>query len=301
MKCSRHWERIADDTGEERADQHLAFCADVPEPGAKGHGHSKSGEDQRRRQLERDREVGPSDEAAFDEGCIDLIGFWPTPATRIAANGDRDEDGRDRAKKRANELPSSQTEKRRDRIASVDMWGPIPASRRVGRRLGLVQSAHQAPDLLESVSSATEIGDDAPAIDDEDAVREGEDLVDVRGNDEDGAAAVAHLDEYAVDRLDRADVDAARRLLGDDRHAPARQLARKLNLLLIAAGKRASGRGVACAAHIEFADEFARAASSPHSRSRIGPRENSGRWPTVRFSHTWLVSDSPTRSRSAGI
>src|SRR5271166_2654190 len=165
-----------------------------------------------------------------------MIGFWPTAATSIAPTVTAMRtaamgliSGRMNA--------SSQAEERCDGMASVDMRRPI-YRRRVARLEGIVESAHQASDLLDVGVVRHEIGHDAPAIDDEDAVREGEDLVDVRGDDEDGAPCIAHLDEYAVDRLDCADVDAARRLLGYNDTRAARQLARKLDLLLIAAGER---------------------------------------------------------------
>ena len=46
--------------------------------------------------------------------------------------------------------------------------------------------------------------------------RDREDLVQIGRDDEDGAARVAHLDQRAVDRFDRADIDALRGLLGND-------------------------------------------------------------------------------------
>ena len=60
-----------------------------------------------------------------------------------------------------------------------------------------------------------------------------------------------------MDRLDRADVDALRRLLGDDQPRAAGQLASELNLLLVAARKRAGERVLAGAADVEAADQVA--------------------------------------------
>ena len=47
---------------------------------------------------------------------------------------------------------------------------------------------------------------------------EREDLVELGGHEQHRGALVAHLDDAAVDELDRADVEAARRL-GDEQHA----------------------------------------------------------------------------------
>src|SRR5207247_7570272 len=56
--------------------------------------------------------------------------------------------------------------------------------------------------------------DDAPLVDDEDAIREREDLVELQRDEQDGLSAVARLDEPPMDVLDRSDVEAARRLRG---------------------------------------------------------------------------------------
>ena len=122
----------------------------------------------------------------------------------------------------------------------------------------LMQAAHQAADFLEIGVVRDQIGDDVAAIHHEDAVRKREDLIEIRGNDEDAPAAVAHLDEDSMDGLDCPDVDAARWLFRDDEPRPPRQLARKLKLLLVAAGERSGQCHVGCAAHVELADQLAR-------------------------------------------
>ena len=61
------------------------------------------------------------------------------------------------------------------------------------------------------------------------------DLVELHGDEEDGSAGVAQLDEAPVDRFDRADVDAARRLADQQYLGLARHLARQDQFLLVAA------------------------------------------------------------------
>src|SRR5687768_8740767 len=79
------------------------------------------------------------------------------------------------------------------------------------------------------------LADDLAVEHDEDAVGEGADLVELDGDEEDGGAGVAQLDEAAVDRLDRADVDAARRLPDEKDGWPSRHFARADELLLVPA------------------------------------------------------------------
>ena len=121
-----------------------------------------------------------------------------------------------------------------------------------------MQAAHQAADFLEIGFISDEVGDDKTAIHHEDAVREREDLIKIRGNNEDTPPAISHLDENSMDGFDCAYVDAARWLFRDDQPRPARQLARKLKLLLIAAGERSGQCHVGCATHVELADQLAR-------------------------------------------
>ena len=71
------------------------------------------------------------------------------------------------------------------------------------------------------------------------AVAEVDHLVEVERDEEDAAALVALGDELLVDELDRADVETAGRLHGQERVRLAVQLAGDDQLLLIAAGERA--------------------------------------------------------------
>ena len=93
------------------------------------------------------------------------------------------------------------------------------------------------PRSRSSVASRPALAGDPAAAHDEDAVREGEDLLELDRDDQDRDAGVAQRDEPAVDELDRADVDAARRLADDQHLRAALDLARQHDLLLVAAGE----------------------------------------------------------------
>ena len=69
-----------------------------------------------------------------------------------------------------------------------------------------------------------------------------EDLLELERDEQHAAALVALLDEPAVHELDRADVEAARRLRRDQHLRVAVDLAREHDLLLVAARERAGRR-----------------------------------------------------------
>ena len=69
------------------------------------------------------------------------------------------------------------------------------------------------------------------------------------------AALVALLDQAAVHELDRADVEAPRRLGGDQDARVAVDLAREHDLLLVAARQGAAGRLRAAAADVVLLDQ----------------------------------------------
>ena len=98
-----------------------------------------------------------------------------------------------------------------------------------------------------------------PVVQDEDAVGEVEDLVQLERHEQDGAARVALLDQAAVHELDGADVEAARGLRGDHQARVGVDLARQDELLLVAARERARGRRGAAAAHVVGLDPLGRA------------------------------------------
>src|SRR5690606_9968260 len=84
--------------------------------------------------------------------------------------------------------------------------------------------------------------DNLPRIHDRDTIRERRNFVEFGGDQLHRRAGIAHAYELAVDEFNRADVEAARRLGGDEQAVIARELARDDRLLLVAAGKRAYRR-----------------------------------------------------------
>src|SRR5579872_692801 len=80
--------------------------------------------------------------------------------------------------------------------ASADMG----QSSRCAVMAGLVQPAHEAANFLDVGGFRLQVGDDAAAIDDQDAVGEAENLVEIGRDDKDAAAGVAHGDQRAMDR-----------------------------------------------------------------------------------------------------
>ena len=68
--------------------------------------------------------------------------------------------------------------------------------------------AHQLSDTTHIGRIGRHIADDPAAVDDEDAVTEGEEFIEVGRDHENGTSLVTHGNEGAMDRLDGADVDA---------------------------------------------------------------------------------------------
>src|SRR5207253_1535127 len=97
-------------------------------------------------------------------------------------------------------------------------------SARSRNRLAARTAGHGDPQLLFGHARRV-LADDAALVDDEDPVGEREDLVELERDEQDGLALVALLDEAAVHVLDRADVETARRLRGDQHVRGARDLA----------------------------------------------------------------------------
>ena len=106
-----------------------------------------------------------------------------------------------------------------------------------------------APVIAMPSSSSLAVGGNSPAISPsymhEDPVGEGEDLLELERHEQDGASLVALLDQPAVHELDRADVEAARGLRGDQNLRVALDLAGEHDLLLVAAGEAAGARASA--------------------------------------------------------
>ena len=76
--------------------------------------------------------------------------------------------------------------------------------------------------------------------------------------------------------LDRADVEAARRLRGDQHLRVARDLARGDDLLLVAAREAARARQRAAAAHVELPDQPARTLDEAPREEPAPLRESGG-------------------------
>src|SRR5581483_1564873 len=89
---------------------------------------------------------------------------------------------------------------------------------------------------------AAELRDDPSAAHHEHAVREAEALLELRRDEQDPEPFLRERDEDVVDRALRADVDAARRLVGDQDARLAQEHAAEEHLLLVAAGEGADAR-----------------------------------------------------------
>ena len=94
----------------------------------------------------------------------------------------------------------------------------------------------RAPIAPRSLMLGRPLAHQAAAIEHGDAVGDGDQLVELARDQQHADAAARRGADLAVDRLDGADIEAARRLRGDQRHQRIeRQLARQHGLLLVAA------------------------------------------------------------------
>ena len=117
---------------------------------------------------------------------------------------------------------------------------------------------HQEADALLVGVLLGKLGEDPSLEHHQHAVGERQDLAELGRDEQDGAAAVALGDELLVDILGRADVEAARRLLGDQERRLVREFARHDDLLQVAARERADIDALIRDADGEPADEQAR-------------------------------------------
>src|SRR5688572_24026477 len=93
---------------------------------------------------------------------------------------------------------------------SVVTWGVRFAAKLGTASRGILcHPRHQKPNLPLVRVLALQLARDPAVEHDQDAVGEGEDLVELDRDEEDGLARIAHGDEAPVDELDGADVDAA--------------------------------------------------------------------------------------------
>ena len=153
---------------------------------------------------------------------------------------------------------------------------PAPGDgRRRRRALGHAAASRLPPPVIAIperllVDRRRVLADDLAFVHDEDPVRERQDLVQLERDEQHGAPLVALLDEPPVDELDRADVEAARRLRGEQHARVAADLAREHDLLLVAARQRRSARLRAAAADVELVEQLRGAPrrSAPGTASR---------------------------------
>src|SRR3954447_22448760 len=151
---------------------------------------------------------------------------------------------------------------------SSSLTGPLPAPakpapsllvrlRRAYASCGLALASaagHREAELFLG-GARRELADDLPLVDDEDAVGEREDLLELERDEEHGLPCVPLLDEPPVDELDRADVEAARRLRRDQHLRVAVDLAREHDLLLVAARERVRRRRRRAAPDVELGQQ----------------------------------------------
>ena len=119
----------------------------------------------------------------------------------------------------------------------------------------VVRSGHQPSEFLGRHGRRPYTGDLA-FVHDGDPVRERVNLVEFGGDDEYGHAVVALLDDAAVHELDRAHVEPAGRLAGDEHLVLTREFPGQDHLLLVAAGQRAHRHLRRGGADVEFLDAF---------------------------------------------
>ena len=156
--------------------------------------------------------------------------------------------------------------RRRRRLARCGSR-PSVADAPSGSALG--DAGHQQADLLARRCPAGTIADDPAAVHHRDPVGQRRAPRPARWRREHGGAVVALGDDPLVDELDRADVEAAGRLGGDEQLQRPGQLPGEDDLLLVAAGQRADRRA-RCdgGADVELARPARRRCSAIASRSQ---------------------------------
>ena len=128
------------------------------------------------------------------------------------------------------------------RETALELHSPAPAG-------------HEVADLLDRRRPGVELADDLALVDDEDPVGERADLVEVLAHEQDRDAACSGLAEVRVHRLDRADVEPARRLGDDEDERIVVELSPEDELLEVAAGEVAHGRPRPGGLHVVAPDD----------------------------------------------
>ena len=134
----------------------------------------------------------------------------------------------------------------------------------------------------------------AAAVEDEDAVREADDLGQLGGAEQDRPAAVGELADEQVDLALGPDVDAARRVVEqEDVRCDLEPLAED-DLLLVAAGQPADDRVRAVRLDAQRLDLATRGAA--HARDGRSHGRRDGRAPTA----TWAMLHRDASARASG-
>ena len=242
-------------------DEVLALAADVEQAAAERERDGEPGEDQRRRlqqrlgevvRVEVDRVRVPGDveepveaRAVPDAAVGESSGLWPVAATTMPPTRNAST-----AVSTGTTMPAGALRRRPSRddegpVAGSSLGGTFAVARRgLGSGSTLMPPCFRPPSISRPISSSPTSPACSPTISslvhDEDAVGEREHLVELERDEQDRAALVALGDEPPVHVLDRADVEAARRLRRDQHVRVARDLARDDDLLLVAARERAA-------------------------------------------------------------
>src|SRR5260370_38230013 len=90
---------------------------------------------------------------------------------------------------------------------------------------------HHGPANALSIGRAGKFGNDPAPRDHADAIRQGENLVEILADEQHAGAAIAGSDEALVDRRASAGIEAPARAMGDDDRRLAAELARDPALL----------------------------------------------------------------------
>ena len=131
---------------------------------------------------------------------------------------------------------------------------------------GWLPSGHQQADLFQRRDLRIDFAGDPPFVNHQQAIGQRRHFFELGRDQQDRAAGVAQRDELAVDELDRADIDAARRLRHEQQLRLQLELAADDQLLLIAARQRARRQLRIRRTHIEALDDLGGA--PPDRRAR---------------------------------
>lgn len=116
-------------------------------------------------------------------------------------------------------------------------------------------AGHGRAQLLGGDRGRIGVGDQAAPVHDPQRVGEADQLVEVGGDQQDRQPLAAGLADLVPDLRLRADVDAARRVGGDEQLGVVAHLAADDQLLLVAAGERGGGHVDAGRAHVVLGDD----------------------------------------------